>query len=122
MAIITSSSTIDAGSLGRLPTKEGAKLGFGGKKREAVMGDEGVLGYTEQITGAPYIKCTLADSTETDKQALLNFAGQTVVLMTNNGQKYSLENAFVGNADALELNTKDGTLEVEFYGTKLNQL
>ena len=80
------------------------------------------MGYTEQVTGAPYIKCTLADSNETDKQALLNFAGQTVVLMTNNGQKYSLENAFVGNGDALELNTKDGTLEVEFYGTKLNTL
>jgi len=28
MAVITSSSIIDAGSLGRLPTKEGAKIGL----------------------------------------------------------------------------------------------
>jgi hypothetical protein len=122
MAVITSSSTVDAGSLGRLPTKDGAKVGFGGKKREPVMGDDGVLGYTEHQTSAPYIKCTLVDSTQNDKAGLLAFAGQTVVLTTNNGQKYSLSNAWVGNGDTLELNTKEGTMEVEFFGDKLTAL
>lgn len=122
MSLVTSGSTLDAGSLGRLPTKEGAKLGFGGNKREAVIGDNGVLGYTEMQTAAPYIKCTLVDTTENDKAALLDFVDQTVVLITNNGQKYSLENAWLGNGDTLELSTKDGTMEVEFFGAKLNAL
>jgi hypothetical protein len=119
MAIITSRGFLDAGNVGRLPTKEGGTVNFGNLKREAVMGDDGVLGHTETFEGAPFIKVTLADSTALDKEALENFVGQTILYSTNNGQKFSLADAWVGNV--LELNVKEGTLDVEFYGTKLIQ-
>ena len=48
MGIITSRGFLDAGNLGRMPTKEGGTVSFGNLKRDAVMGDEGVLGYTEE--------------------------------------------------------------------------
>ena len=119
MGIITSRGFLDAGDVGRMPTKEGGTVNFGNLKREAVMGDEGVLGYTEAYDSAPFIKVTLADSTALDKEALQDFVSQTVVYTTNNGQKFSLQDAWVGNT--LELNVKEGTLDVEFYGSKLTQ-
>jgi len=117
MSVITSRAFIDAGNLGRLPVKEGATVNFGNLKKEAVMGDEGVLGHTEVFEGAPFIKCTLADSTETDKTALIKFVSQNVLLTTNNGQSFTLVDAWVSNP--LELNVKEGSLEVEFFGTEL---
>jgi len=115
--IITSRGFLDAGNAGRLPTKEGGTVNFGNMKREAVMGDEGVLGHTETFDSAPFIKVTLADSTALDKEKLKNFSAQTLLYSTNNGQQFTLTDAWVGNT--LELNVKDGTLEVEFYGTEL---
>ncbi len=116
--IITSRGFLDAGSAGRLPTKEGGTVKLGGVTREPVMGDEGVLGHTEtQI--APSIKVTLVDSSALDKEKLKNFAGETLVYSTNNGQQFVLTDAFVSNE--LELNVKDGTLDVEFYGTECIQ-
>lgn len=117
MAVITSRGFLDAGDAGRLPTKEGGTVNFGNMKREAVMGDEGVLGHTETHEGAPFIKVTLADSTALDKQSLKNFVSQNILYSTNNGQQFTLTDAWVGNP--LELNVKEGTLEVEFYGTEL---
>lgn len=50
---ITSRAVLNAGSLGRLPLKEGAEIGFGNLKRETVMGDDGPLGFTEEFSEAP---------------------------------------------------------------------
>jgi hypothetical protein len=115
--IITSRAFVDAGSLGRLPTKEGANIGFGNMKKEAVMGDEGVLGHTEEFTSAPFLKVTLVDTVQSDKNKLINFVSQNVLLTTNNGQQFTLTDAWVGNE--LELNIKEGKMDVEFYGTEL---
>ena len=115
--IITSRGWIDAGSLGRLPTEKGGQINFGNMKREAVMGGEGVLGFTEEFEGAPFIKVTVIDSTEVDKDKLKNFVGETVIYNTNNGQQFVLTGAWVGNP--LELNIEDGKMEVEFFGTQL---
>ncbi len=118
MAIVTSRGFLDAGSAGRLPTKEGGTVKLGGVTREPVMGDEGVLGFSE-TTNAPHIKVTLVDTTALDKEKLKNFVGETLVYSLNNGQQYVLTDAFIGNE--LELNIKSGTLDVEFYGTECIQ-
>jgi len=115
--IITSRGWLDAGSLGRLPTEKGGQIGFGNMKRDAVIGGEGVIGFTEELEGAPYIKVTIIDSTEVDKQKLKNFMGETLVYNTNNGQQFVLTGAWVGNA--IELNVDDGKIAIEFYGTEL---
>lgn len=116
--IVTSRGFIDAGSIGRLPTKEGATVNLGGLTREAVVGDEGVAGFTE-TPAVPSIKATLIDTTALDKQKLKDIVDETIVLSTNNGQQFVLTGAFVVNP--LELNVKDGSLEVEFQGTECVQ-
>ena len=117
MGVITSRATINAGSLGILSAKPGTTFHMGNAKKDPVMGDNGVLGHTEKFESAPNIKCTLVDMVTTDKTALKNFVDEAVLLETNNGQKFTLTDAWVGNE--LELNTEDGTLPVEFYGTEL---
>ena len=119
MAIITSRGFVDAGSAGRLPTKEGGTIKFGNLKKEAVMGDEGVLGHTEEFSEAPSITVTCADSTALDKEKIKKIVNETIVLSTNNGQQFVLTNAWCSNE--LELNVKDGTMEIVFVGSELIQ-
>lgn len=114
---ITSRGYIDAGSLGRLPTKEGGTISFGNIKREAVMGDDGVLGFSEVFDTAPFIKVTIVHAQTTDEDALQNVLNETITYTTNTGKSYTLINAWTG--DPMELAVKDGQLEVTFYGTKL---
>ncbi|ODS09733.1 phage tail tube protein [Vibrio scophthalmi] len=114
---ITSRCTVKAGSLGRLPTKEGTTINYGAIKREPVMGDDGVLGYQEIIVSAPFIKTTITHAKTTDEDAIKNFVDEDVSLTTNNGKAYTLKNAWMGEMG--ELNVKDGSLEVTFYGTEL---
>jgi len=114
---ITSRSFLDAGSLGRLPTKEGATINFGGLKREAVIGDSGVLGYSETFDGAPFIKATIMHASTTDETAIKNFTGENITLNTNSGKSYTLMDAWSG--EVLELNVKDGQIEVTFLGSEL---
>lgn len=114
---ITSRGFLDAGSLGRLPTKEGAVINFGSLKKEPVIGDSGVLGYSEEFENAPSIKATIVHAKTTDETAIENFAGENITLNTNSGKSYTLMNAWLG--DGLELAIKDGQLEVLFYGTEL---
>lgn len=117
MTKITSRGSLDAGSLGRLPTKEGGTLHFGGLKREAVMGDNGVLGYTENYESAPSIKVTIAHVGTTDEKKIQDFVGENLTLSLNSGKKYTLMDAWT--SDALELSIKDGQLDVLFVGTEL---
>ncbi len=114
---ITGRGFLDAGSLGRLPTKEGATINLGHFKREAVVGDDGVLGYSEKFDGAPFIKATIIHAKTTDETALQNFVGENVTLVTDTGKSYTLKDAWV--SEPLELSVKDGQLEVTFVGTEL---
>lgn len=115
--VITSRGFLDAGSLGRLPTKEGATINYGGLKREAVMGDSGVLGHTELFEGAPFIKATITHAKATDEAAIKAFTDENITLTTNSGRSYTLMAAWA--SEVLELNVKDGSLEITFLGTEL---
>ncbi|KPU82605.1 hypothetical protein JI57_03855 [Psychromonas sp. PRT-SC03] len=117
MSKITSLGFLDAGSLGRLPTKEGATVNFGGVKRDAVMGDAGVLGHSEIYDSAPSIKVTIIHANSTDEAAIRNFTGENLTLNTNSGKSYTLMNAWV--SEPLELSIKDGQLDIMFLGTEL---
>ena len=115
--IISSRGTLDVPSLGRLPTQHGITVGFGGVERKAVMGDNGLLGNTEESTEAPMIKCKLSDTKSLDKSKLQNVVDETITLQLNNNQAYTLTHAFISNP--LELDTSSGDVEVEFRGAEL---
>ncbi|BAS67625.1 phage tail tube protein [Bathymodiolus septemdierum thioautotrophic gill symbiont] len=117
MAIITSRGTLDIPSMGRLPTQKGITYGFGNPKREPVMGDSGLLGHTEEYTDSAMIKCKLSDTSALDKEKLQAVVDETVTLQVNNGQAFTLNNAFM--ADVVEVDTSSGDIEVTFYGSEL---
>lgn len=114
---ITSRAVINAGSLGRLVIKEGAEIGFGNLKREPVIGDDGVLGYSESFDTAPSIKCTIIHANDTDEDAIKNFVDEDITLETNTGRTYSLIGAWA--VEPLSLAVKDGQMEVMFNGDEL---
>ncbi len=114
---ITSRAVLNAGSLGRLPLKEGAEIGFGNMKREAVLGDDGVLGFSEEYSDAPFIKATIVHVNATDETAIANFAGENLTLETNNGRSYTLQDSWT--VEPLSLAVKEGQMEVLFNGTEL---
>ncbi|WP_295899008.1 phage tail tube protein [uncultured Vibrio sp.] len=114
---ITSRGVLNAGSLGRLPIKEGAEFGLGNMKRETIMGDDGVLGYSEQYTDAPFIKCTIIHAKDTDEKAIAEFVDEDITLEANSGRAYTLKGAWT--VDPLTVAIKDGQLEVHFNGDEL---
>lgn len=114
---ITSRAVLNAGSLGRLPLKEGAEFGMGNMKRETVMGDDGVLGFSEQFSDAPFIKCTIIHAQDTDEKAIADFVGEDITLEINTSRAYTLKGAWT--ADPLTVAVKDGQLEVVFNGDEL---
>lgn len=117
MAIITSRCTVDIPSIGRLPTDKGTEYSFGNASREPMMGDSGLLGHKEEYTEAPMIKCKIVDTAALDKGKLQAIVDETITVQTNNGQTYTLNNAFY--SDVLTVNAQDGSIEATFYGSEL---
>ncbi|MBE8574461.1 phage tail tube protein [Vibrio sp. OPT18] len=117
MTVITSRGFLNAGSLGKLPTKEGATVEFGGVKRDAVMGDDGVLGHSEIFENAPSITATIVHARDMDEAKIKAFTGENITLNTNSGKSYTLADAWT--SEPLSLAVKDGQIEVKFLGTEL---
>jgi len=93
----------------RLRSKEGASLKFGGVEREDVLGDAGVLGYSEKIT-APEVECTIAHNAAFSLKTFMEITDETVIFETDTGKTYSLRNAWCKGA--LELSK--GEVKVRF--------
>ncbi|KIO49595.1 phage tail tube protein [Nitrosospira sp. NpAV] len=94
----------------RLASKEGAKLGFGGIEREAVLGDSGVLGYSEK-TAVPYVECTIAHKGDTSLKELQDTTDASVTFEADTGKVYMLRNAW--SAKAIELDKGEVALRFE---------
>lgn len=118
--IISSRGTIDVPSIGRLPTQHGITVNFGNVTRNPVMGDSGLLGHSEEFTEPAMIKAKLSDTKALDKAKLAKVVDETITLMLNNNQTYTLTQAFLANP--LELDTSTGDIEVEFRGAELLQV
>jgi hypothetical protein len=94
----------------RLATKGGAKLGYGNPERTAVLGDQGVLGYTEAPT-VPYVDCTIQHSTAVSLREIANMRDVVIVFETDTKKSYVLRNAW--SAKALELDKGDVAVRFE---------
>jgi len=95
----------------RLRSKEGATLKFGGVEREDVLGDGGVLGYSEK-TSAPEIDCTLAHNAAFSAKSFQDITDERVIFETDTGKTYVLANAWCKGA--LELSK--GEVGLRFGG------
>ena len=101
----------------RLTSKEGAKLKYNDKTRETVLGDAGVLGYSEK-TDAPEITCTIAHKKGISLAAFEAMNDETVSFDADTGASFVLRNAWC--ADALELT--NGEVSLRFVGMKCEEV
>jgi hypothetical protein len=88
-------------------------VSFDAFERKGIAGQDGVHGYTE-TPRVPYLSAKITDTGGLSLQALARVTDATVTVELANGKIYLLRNAWA--AEARELNTQDGSLEVRFEG------
>lgn len=101
---------INVPPVGRLGSKEGAKLGFGNPSRTGVTGDTGVLGFTEK-TEIPFVECTIAHHGKVSLKALADITEAQISFDTDTGKSYILGGAWC--AKSLELDKGEVSLRFE---------
>lgn len=77
----------------RLASLPGAELDIGAYERKAVLGDAGVLGYTETPT-VPSVDCTIQHDADTLLQEFGDMVDVNVSFDTDSGKSYVLRNAW----------------------------
>lgn len=111
MAQVTGRVFISLGGL-RLRSKEGAKLDTGGIKRDPVVSDAGVDGFTETVV-PPQIDCKISHTADTSLTDIHAYKG-TVTFETDTGRIYTLYEGFSMTPPVLE----KGEVTAQFSGTQ----
>jgi hypothetical protein len=102
---------------GKLYNCEGEfKYGGGEYKRNAVLGTNGVVGYSTEAT-TPYIEGNIFKKNISQKD-ITAIEDATVTLELADGTIFSLYNAWTVNDKGGEASSKDGKIAVRFEGMK----
>jgi hypothetical protein len=94
-----------------LTSKPGAKLTFGGVKRDTVLADTGVAGFTES-TVAPEIECTVPHDANTSLQDYADFKDGSVMFETDTGKVFTVSGAWLAEPPTLT----NGEVPLKFAG------
>lgn len=90
-----------------------AKLNPGGVERSPVVGDFGMLGYTEKPIHAE-VECDIAVGADTDLAALQNMVDGTVTFEGDTGQTWIVRKACL--AAPINVQSGDGKASIKFIG------
>jgi hypothetical protein len=88
---------------------------LGAPKREAVVGQDAVHGFSE-VPQVPYCEGSITDNDELDLEKLVETRDATVTIELANGKIFVLREAFYA-ADG-NVTTTEGEIEVRFEGIK----
>lgn len=113
MAQISGRVFITLGGIGRLRSKEGAKLNMGGIEREAVMSDSGVDGFTEKFTH-PQVDFKISHTSDVKLTDLQAVKDTTLTFETDSGRIYTVKGAFCAKPPELE----KGEVSLVFHGVE----
>ncbi len=91
-----------------------AKLNPGGVERTPVVGDYGMLGYTEKPVHAE-VECDIAVGANTDLAALQNMVDGTVTFEGDTGQVWVVRRA--ATAGPIAVQSGDGKASIKFIGS-----
>ena len=93
---------------------------FGNPERTTVMGDNGVLGYTEKEV-EPGIECTIAHRQDVSLSELAKITGKSITFETDTGKTYILRSGWLKNS--LELTASDnGEVSLQFSGMSCEEI
>jgi hypothetical protein len=93
-----------------LASREGAKLNWGGVKREPVVGND-VHGFAESVD-TPELECNISHKSDTSLQTLANITDATITFECDTGPVYTLRHAWI--AEPPKLTAKDGEVSLKF--------
>jgi len=104
-----------------LRTKNGAKLNKGNPERPAIVGDNGVEGYTEKPT-APYVEGVLIVKAGTPIEQLENFTDGTVTFEEDTGVTTVLTEAWQSMPIEKTIQDSGGEAPVKFFGMDIEDV
>ena len=103
----------------QIPAKGSFTVSPSSVEREGVAGQDYVHGYTEKPR-VPFIKGELSTRAEVSLEDLLAITDATVTADLANGKSYVLTEAWTKGA--FEINTSEGSFEVEFQGVTCEEI
>lgn len=105
---------------GLLETLPGLKLKLGGNKRSPVVGNRGLIGYSEATEPAE-LDCEIALTPGTSLAQLRDITDATLTYEADTGQTYVVRNAFV--TEAIEVSAGDGgKVALKFSGDPAQEM
>lgn len=103
----------------QIPAKGSFTVSPSSVEREGVAGQDYVHGYTEKPR-VPFIKGEITTRAEVSLEDLLAITGATVTANLANGRSYVLTDAWTKGA--FEINTGEGTFDIEFQGITCEEI
>lgn len=95
--------------------------GLGKNTRTAIVGQDGVHGFSEQPV-APFIEGAFTDAADVDLDAVADVTDSTITLELANGKVVALRNAWCTNPDGLGGSTTEGEIAVRFEGLSAEEI
>lgn len=112
--------TISLQTNGELQDAKGSfSYNLGAPKRDAIIGSDGVHGYTEKPQ-VPFIEGAVTDRGSLDLKALVTMKGATITLELANGKVVVLRDAWY--ADEGTVTTEEGEIPVRFEGKSAEEI
>lgn len=117
MTQLTSRTFVDIAGLGRLRTKPGAKFNKGGVTRKAVVGDESIHGFQEELVPPSY-EGVISHTKDLDTDTLTGLTNATITITTDSGNVWVIQEAWCENPMELA----DGSISVRFVGKRADKV
>lgn len=95
--------------------------GLGKPQRTAIVGADGVHGYSELPT-APFIEGEITDSADLSLDELANVKASVATLELANGKVISLKDCWNTNQDGLSGNTEEGNIAIRLEGISAEEI
>lgn len=93
MAKVAKKLFFDIPGIGRVNALPGATFDLGGEKRDSVIGDAGVVGYTEEPM-PPSVQCKLANTADVSIETLKDLTDVNINIQDDNGKSWVMRESW----------------------------
>lgn len=115
MAKVAKKLYFDIPSVGRVNSLPGATFDLGGQKRDAVIADTGVVGYTEEPV-APSCDFKVVNTSDVDINVLRQLVDVNISVQDDNGKSWVIKSAWM--AEPPQLN--GGEISCKMQGVQVD--
>lgn len=113
MAKVAKKLYFDIQGIGRVYGLPGSTFDLGGQKRDAVVSDGGVEGYTEEPV-PPSVQFKLANRSDLDMSVLRDLTDINVSIQDDNGKTWMIRDAWIAEPPKVS----GGEVDLQFIGVE----